>query len=420
MNISTLVFKEIKRRKLNFFLGFLSVVFAVTTVIGALTMLQLHDLKTNEIIAAKEAETTERMARLEDDYRKIMKKMGYNLLILPEGQNISDLFANNYASKLMPESYVDSLAASHSVLIRHLLPSLQQKIEWPEQHRTIILIGIRGEVPFLHKDPKEPMMIAVPKGSMIMGSELHDKMGLKEGDEVRLLGRDFKVQKCNETRGNKDDITVWINLQEAQELLNKENQINAILALKCFCSGGGQEEVREEVRSALPGIQVIEKGGKVLVRAEARARAAREAEEAILAEKTQRNKLRNQLERFAAILVPLVLLSSTLWIIFLFISNVNERKSETGILRAVGVKERSIMLLFLLKALLIGIFGAVIGYLIGFGIGSVWGKLFSFTLFNLNMFLWILLCAPLLSMLAAYIPALMAARQDPANVLREE
>lgn len=420
MNISTLVIKEIKRRKLNFFLGLLSVVFAVTTVTGALTMLQVHDHKTIEIITEKEAETGERMALLEDDYRKIMKKLGFNLLILPKDQNISDLFANDFASKLMPESYVDSLAASRSMLIRHLLPSLQQKIEWPEKRRTIILIGIRGEVPFLHKDPKEPMMIAVPKGTMVIGFELHDKLGLKQGDEVKLLGRKFKVGKCNEPRGNKDDITIWINLQEAQELLNKQGKINAILALKCFCSGGNQAQVREEVQSVLPGTQVIERGGKVLVRAEARARAAKEAQDAIQAEKRHRNKLRNQLEKFAAILVPLVLLSSALWITFLFIGNVSERKSEIGILRAVGVKEKFILGLFLLKALLIGIFGAVIGYFLGLGIGSVWGGLFSFSLINLYLFLLVLLCAPLLSLLAAYIPAAMAARQDPAEVLREE
>ena len=420
MKISTLVIKEMKRRRLNFFLGLLSVVFAVTTVTGALTMLQIHDHITNETITEKEAETVERMALLEDDYRKIMKNLGFNLLILPKDQNISDLFANDFASKLMPESYVDSLAASRSMLIRHLLPSLQQKIEWPEKHRTIILIGIRGEVPFLHKDPKEPMMIAVPEGTMEMGFELHDKLGLKQGDEVKLLGRKFKVGECKEPRGNKDDITIWINLQEAQELLNKQGKINAILALECFCFGGNQARVREEVQSVLPGIQVIEKGGKVLVRAEARARAAKEAKDAIQAEKRHRGKLRDQLEKFAAILVPLVLLSSAMWISFLFVGNVSERKSEIGILRAIGVKEKFIMRLFLLKALLIGIFGAVIGYFLGLGIGSVWGGLFSFSLFNLNLFLLVLLCAPLLSLLAAYIPAAMAARQDPAEVLREE
>ncbi|MBA7581063.1 hypothetical protein ES708_22963 [subsurface metagenome] len=306
------------------------------------------------------------------------------------------------------------------MFIRHLLPSLQQKIEWPEKRRTIILTGIRGEVPFLHKDPKEPMMVAVPKGTMIMGHELHNSLNLKTGDEIKLMGRTFTIGKCNEPRGNKDDITIWIDLQVVQKILKKEGKINAILALKCHCSGSNLAQVREEVYSVLPGTQVIEKGSKVLMRAEARDRAAKEAQDAIEAEKMHRKKLREEQENFASILVPLVLLTSALWIAFLFIGNVRDRKSEIGILRAVGVKEISIMKLFLYKALLIGLIGAFIGYFLGLGIGSIWGGLFSASLFNIYQLVMVMLFAPLLSLLAAYIPATIAARQDPAEVLKEE
>ncbi len=420
MNINKLVIKEITRRKLNFFLGLISVIFAVTAVIGALTMLKIHDLKTDEIITQKELETGERMIILEDDYRKIMKNLGFNLLILPKDQNLNDLYADDFASKYMPESYVDSLAASPSMYIRHLLPSLQQKIEWHEKRRTIILTGIRGEVPFLHKDPKEPMMVAVSKGTMIMGYELHNSLNLKKGDKIELMGRTFKIEKLNEARGNKDDITIWIDLQEAQEIFHKEGKINAILALKCHCSGSDLAGVRDEVYSVLPGTQVIEKGTSVLARAEARDRAAKEAQDAILSEKVQRNNLRKERENFASILVPLVLLTSTLWIAFLFIINVRSRKSEIGILRAVGVKEISIMKLFLYKALLIGLSGAFIGYFLGFGIGIIWGKLFSVELFSVSQFILVMMFAPFLSLLAAYIPATIAARQDPAEILRED
>ncbi|MFK5949873.1 MAG: hypothetical protein QM500_14010, partial [Methylococcales bacterium] len=171
---------------------------------------------------------------------------------------------NLFASKYMPESYVDSMAASNSVLIRHLLPTLQQKITWPEKQRTIILTGTRGEVPFLHKAPKEAMMDAVSKGTMIMGYELHKSLGLKNGDKTKLMNRSFTIVKCNEMRGNIDDITIWINLKESQELLNKEGEINAILALKCHCNANELGEIRKEVNSILPGTQVLEKGTYLL------------------------------------------------------------------------------------------------------------------------------------------------------------
>ena len=420
MKISLLVIKEIKRRKLNFLLGLLSVVFAVASVTGALTMLNIHDINSDKLISAKEKETRERLAILQDDYRKITKKLGFNLLILPEDQNLIDLYADDFAAKHMPESYVDSLANSRSVFIRHLLPSLQEKITWPEKHRTIILTGIRGEVPFLHKDPKEPMLIAVPKGTMVMGYELHKSLQLKEGDKVTLKGQTFTIGKCNEARGDKDDITIWIDLHEAQKILNKEGMINAIQALKCHCVGNSLAAVREEVHSVLPGTQVIEKGSKVLMRAEARDRAAREALEAIEAEKRHRLDLRKEQENFASILVPLVLFASGIWIAFLFIGNVRERKSEIGILRAVGVKEWKIMKLFLLKALMIGLIGALAGHFFGLGIGSLLGGQLTFEIFNINLLLLALVFAPILALLAAYVPATIAARQDPADVLREE
>ena len=420
MKISLLVIKEIKRRKLNFLLGLLSVVFAVASVTGALTMLNIHDINSDKLISAKEKETRERLAILQDDYRKITKKLGFNLLILPEDQNLIDLYADDFAAKHMPESYVDSLANSRSVFIRHLLPSLQEKITWPEKHRTIILTGIRGEVPFLHKDPKEPMLIAVPKGTMVMGYELHKSLQLKEGDKVTLKGQTFTIGKCNEARGDKDDITIWIDLHEAQIILNKEGMINAIQALKCHCVGNSLAAVREEVHSVLPGTQVIEKGSKVLMRAEARDRAAREALEAIEAEKRHRLDLRKEQESFASILVPLVLFASGIWIAFLFIGNVRERKSEIGILRAVGVKEWKIMKLFLLKALMIGLIGALAGHFFGLGIGSLLGGQLTFEIFNINLLLLALVFAPILALMAAYVPATIAARQDPADVLREE
>ena len=198
MKISRLVIKEIKNRKQNFLLGLLSVVFAVTSIIGAITMLDIHDIKTNTLITKKENETRERLAILQDDYRKITKKLGFNLLILPEEQNLGDLYAEDFADKYMPESYVDSLANSKSVYIRHLLPSLQQKITWNERKRTIILTGIKGEVPFLHKDPKEPILVAVPKGSIILGYELHNSLQIESGDKVILNGKTYIVSKCNE------------------------------------------------------------------------------------------------------------------------------------------------------------------------------------------------------------------------------
>jgi len=420
MTILKLAIKEITRRKLNFILSLTSVILAVTVLVGSLTMLRMHDIRTTQIILQKEEETKQRMLELEDDYRKIMKNLGFNLLIIPKDQNLGDLYVEDYASKYMSEEYVDKLSNSKIMSIRHLLPSLQQKIKWPEGRRTIILIGTRGEVPFVHRDPREPILTAVPKGGAVVGYELSTSMNIKKGDSIRLLGKSFIVEKCNEERGTKDDITIWIDLAEAQLLLEKPGKINAILALKCHCYGNDIAQVRKDIAAILPDVQVIEHGTHVLTRAEARDRAAREVQEALEAEILNRKQMRDEQELFSSILVPLVLLGAGIWIALLFFSNVRERKSEVGILRAIGVRSRHILFLFLNKAVFIGTFGAILGYVFGTIAGvALGGPVITATL-DVRTFFIALFLALLLSVLAGWIPAYLASQQDPADVLREE
>ncbi|RPJ61310.1 MAG: ABC transporter permease [Acidobacteria bacterium] len=420
MTIWQLVIKEILRRKANFVSGLIAVTVSVGVLAGSMTILRLHDLRTEQIVTQKEQETRQRMAVLEDDYRKIMKNLGFNLLILPKDQKLSDFYADEVVSAFMPDSYATRLAAAKIVTIRHLLPSLEEKVKWPEKKRTIVLIGTRGEVPSLFRDAREPILVAVPKDHAVIGSELAESLGLKQGDRITLFGRKFTVSQCNEERGSKDDISIWIDLAQAQEILAKPGQINAILALKCICEGNELALVRRDVAAVLPGVQVIEEGTKVLTRAEARDRAAKEAGEAVAAEVHNRWQLRDEQEEFSAILVPLVLLMSGLWIGLVFYANVRERRSEIGILRALGARSWTILRLFLTKALLMGVIGALAGYALGVLAGIIREQEATLSLLELRVFLLASCTAIILSLAASWLPAYYAAQQDPAEVLREE
>lgn len=421
MSIWQLVLKEIYRRKLNFIIGLSSVVIAITALISAATSLSIHDHQTREIIDAKKIETEDRMKELEDDFRVIMKKLGFNLLILPEGQNLADLYADDFASKYMSEEYVNKLSSSGIMSIRHLLPSLQQRIYWKEGQRKIILIGTRGEVPFLHRDPKEPMLVPVPEGGVVVGHELHKSNNLVVGDKIKILGQNFTITQCNEERGNKDDITFWINLKMAQSMLNRQNEINAILALKCHCSGNEISQIRTEVSKILPGTQVVEEASKVVTRAEARDRATKEAKQAIESETVHRLQMRNEQEQFAAIYVPSIMGLSVLWIALLFMANVRDRQSEIGILRATGVRAKIILSLFLLKAVVMGLIGSLLGIIVGLLISVLLRNVeFNMVYIDLDMILLAILVAPLISLMASWIPAFIASQQDPAEVLSKE
>ncbi len=308
MEIRQLIFREIRFRKLNFMLTVVSAAAAVACLVGAITILRAHELESEKIVIANEAETKAVMDKLNSDVSKSMLKLGFNVVILPKEQNLADWYADDFGSKYMPENYVTKLANSKIVTVRHLLPSLQQKIIWPEKKRKIILIGTRGEVPNIHKNPKKPLVEPVPEGSIVLGYELSDSLGLKAGDTVKLMGRRFDVHKCHTERGSKDDITAWIHLSEAQQLLGRDGQISAILALECACAWADISKIRKEIGKFLPDTQVIEKGSKAIARAEARMAVGQQVKDSLVSAKAFQAELNDGRQRFTSILVCVVIL----------------------------------------------------------------------------------------------------------------
>ena len=448
MSLLRLIFLEIAHRKLNFLLGAACVACTVLLTFASMALLRAHDLearsilsshdaRTLSILAEMEAQTARNMDNLEDAIRKSMKGLGFNIFIYPEGQDMAEVYSQGFASKTMPEQYVSTLANSEIVTVNHLLPRLTRKIQWPEQDRTVVLIGVRGEVPLAHKDPKKPLIDPVPAGKIVVGYELHRSLGLKAGDTVPILGRDFTVLKGHSERGTVDDITIWMNLGECQELLDQKGRINAILALECNCATLDRlGEVRAEIAKILPGTKVIEKGSKALARAETRVKAKATAERQLAEthharahqrtnEALRLHKLQASRERMASVLVPLVAALCLAVVGVLSFTNVRDRQPEIGIFRAMGVTGGRILQIFLARAFLLGLLGTFLGL----GLLHVLGDAYKDThlfghgpgqLLEGQWLLQSLVLVPLLACLAAWLPSLQAARRDPADILRHE
>jgi len=428
MKIQQLVVREIFHRKFSYALSVFATLIATASLIGSIVLLQMHDYRTSAILHQKETDLQERMNKLQDDTRKSMLKLGFNVVILPEDLNLADWYSDDYSTKYMPESYANRLAESDIISVRHILPSLQQKIRWPERNRTIILVGTRGEVPSQHLAPKIPLVQPVPPGTIILGHELHKSMNIQVGDRIKIMGKPFTVKTCYSERGNKDDITAWIDLKESQELLGRVGQINAILALECLCTGNALPTIRKEVASILPGTQVIEQESRAVARAEARNQVELEATTTLGKEQQGRKILRNERERMTSILVPVILLACALWIAVMGFINVRSRREEIGILRAMGVSTKHIFMLFIYKHISIGVLGGFFGLVAGSTVilvlsGPDTGITFGAAgppLFWLAMTALAVVGASLLAIIAGWIPAMIASREDPAEILRGE
>jgi hypothetical protein len=168
MSIGRMILREMVHRKLNLVLSILSVAIAVACLAGAWTLLRADERHTSQVLAQKEKEVEQAGAELQEAMRKITLGLGFNLLILPQDQDLNELHLEGGLSRAMPEAYVERLAQSRIVTVNHLLPSVVKKLTWPEKNIPIILQGTRGEVPILHADPKKPLLDAVPEGKMVL------------------------------------------------------------------------------------------------------------------------------------------------------------------------------------------------------------------------------------------------------------
>jgi ABC-type lipoprotein release transport system permease subunit len=408
MSVMRMVGLEIWHRKLNFAISLLAILAAVAYAVSSMTLVRVS-----------QQHSAARVAAMDDEIRKITLGMGFNINILPADLNLADFHANDFAEQTMPYEYVERLAQSRIIKsVRHLRPALIRKTDWPEYERQIVLMGVSGVVPLTHaSNPKKPLEEAVPAGAMILGHVLADQLGVKEGTEVAFHGHKLHVQKVFQPRGTKDDITVWINLALAQQILQLPGRINLIQALECNCASIDRlAEIQQEISQVLGAdVQVIELATQAIARAQAR--------ETVRLEGVQTMA---RMQRRALVQGSLLAGAGTLWVAMLALINVRERRSEIGILRALGTSTGSILRLFLSKALLLGLGGALLGLVLGHwiaarvAVSSEGWSLATADLWSLPLVAWTLVLTPVLTVIASWVPAILAAGQDPAVVLSSE
>jgi ABC-type lipoprotein release transport system permease subunit len=389
MSVVRLIFAEISHRKLNFLLSLLAVATAVALFVGFFT--------TGE---ASERETT-----------RLMRDMGFNLRIVPKETDMERFWAQGYSEQTMPEEYVQRFAAKENISYTHLLAALQKKVAW--QGRQIILTGIASQEVLPGSEKKSPMKAVygqqgagIQPGTVYVGYEIAKALQLKKGDTIDLLGATMTVAACLAESGSDDDIRITASLRDAQRLLGEEGRINEIKALECLCRDEKVDSIdllRTQIEEILPEAKVTQL--RVIAKT--------------------RESQRIMIEKYLAFILPVTVIVCAAWIGVLAMINVRDRREEIGILRALGYGSLRIAILFLGKAALIGVVGAVLGYLAGTGLALRVGPgIFKVTASGIapvaSLLVWSLLAAPGFAALSSFIPTVTAVTQDPAITLRAE
>ena len=460
MNIFRILLAEIGYRKLNFALSLLAVMVAAMLFVASPTLVDGYSHATEAELArlqervaesadklkAAEDKATAELFELEDETRRIMRDMGFNLSVLNRHADTDEFRKSGRVTEDMPQEWIHTLANDPGLtMVTHLVATLKGEIEFGG--RTIWLVGYLPEVPQSHKPQtafakkwghqKTPMGYVIEPGTVQFGYALGQ--GREVGETVELGGRTFKIADILPEKGSAEDVTAAVHLSDAQELLDKPETINEIKALECRCTAADLPKIRKQIATALPETHVIRDTSKADARAAQRAmvkqkhdaliakhkEALEERQAALDHTAERREKIQSLMGTLAWVITPLAVLVSAVWVGLLALANVRERRVEIGILRAIGKGSGVIVTLFLGKAALMGLLGAAVGL----GVGVLAARLVGTAALGVgpeqvaarpDVLLAALFGAPLLAALASYLPTLSAVAQDPAVVLRDQ
>ena len=339
-------------------------------------------------------------------------------MLLPPGQGLSSLYAEDRSSHFFLPEQIKALASTRLESLNHLRPILRRGIIWQERDRRIILVGVRGEVYIKAPRWQKPIEQAIEPGMAHLGNALAKDLGLKRGDTFTLQGRPFTIGHILPETGDKEDISVRIDLGTAQEILGSPGKVSAVLALTCACADADPGMILREIGSIVPGIQVVNFAARVKARISARKAINQGAKAEVDDIRKSRASLRSQTADFARIIVGLVTLGTVLLLGVLTFNNARSRSGEVAMLRALGARSRGILALFLYKALATGVAGGILGCVLGrIGAQAIAG---NGATVSTGFLLLVFGTAVIIAVLASLLPAAWAAKQDPAAILNQE
>lgn len=254
-----------------------------------------------------------------------------------------------------------------------------------ETNRTGIIIGVLVAKSLGIQDLGKKLLLVAPNGQTLL-----------------VTVEDFFESGIT----NIDDARVYINIKTLQSLLDKQGEVNEIVL-----------KIRDVNKAE---------------------RLSREFQEFIPYEvESWQRAYRNFLSIFKIqntityMIVFAILTVSAFGIFNIIMMTVLEKKRDIAILMAMGFLRRDILLIFMVEGFVIGVFGAIIGSLMGFGLqeylesvrldveGLIRTKGFVLDR-SLIFYLYALIFSLFFSILASLYPSYRASRLNPVDIFRSQ
>ena len=404
MNLKKLVWLEFWYHKSQLISGLLAITLGVAVIVG---------IRSISVVSEKAVAIN-------------LDNLGANVLVLPQGSNVDNYYSADIDAPTFPEEYVERIATSALEGVDNMSPKLTRRININGQ--KIVLTGIlpknelaskpiwqhsglfgsavkascgpnpANESPG-YKDEKlqRKSIDSLGMDECLVGASAARRLNAKENGNLVIEGKTFKVAKVINETGTIDDDRIFAHLHVVQQLLGIKEQVSAIEIMGC-CNAI-TEGLLSKLRNILPDTKITTIGQ-------------------IVSTQIQTNKMMNKVSFVFLVIILFVggiSIGNFMW------ANVNERRKEIGMLRMIGFSKGVIYRMLLAKALILGIIGGILGYVIGTAAAAWLGPQFAnLTVTPIPALIPVsLLISVAVSLTGAVIPAYLAGRIDPFKNMQE-
>jgi ABC-type antimicrobial peptide transport system permease subunit len=236
-------------------------------------------------------------------------------------------------------------------------------------------------------------------GFIAIGSGVASGLGLKTGDTLDVNGVTLRVFRIINPPPKGYDMAIFVPLNVAQRVLNKQGKINALHMGGCWCEMD-VAAFAGKVETTLPGTMAITIDG--LAKAQI--------------------GINSVMKRYSVVLWIAGAILAVGSIVFLILYMIRKGGREIGILLSIGLSPGRIVVKNIMISVITAVAGAVLGYVLSFPIMSYFGKVFMrIQLVPTWEYLPHFVAASLVvAIIAASFPSWYVTRLDPTKLLREE
>lgn len=235
---------------------------------------------------------------------------------------------------------------------------------------------------------------------MLLGRMMADAMEKEVGETMELSGMRFKIVGIYESGSGWEEMGGMISLRDAQTFMGKPRKVSMYM-LKLEDSTQARQIV-DQINAQYPEVHA-----------------------ALTGEFAEQMPDMENMDAMMAAISFLAIVVGGIGVMNTMLMAVLERTREIGVLRALGWRRRRILGLILQEAVLLGIFGGIIGIGIAFGLGALMGYIpmvgeaFE-PIWELDVFTRAIGIAFMLSIVGGLYPAFRATRLQPVEALRYE